>query len=264
MSRELKDVYGFIYITTNMVNGKRYIGQKKFEEGTNLYRWKSYLGSGTTLKRAIKKYGKDNFHRDIIDVAYSEKELNNKEKHYINIYDAINSDDYYNIAEGGRKDPFAGKTDEEILEIRRKASESLSKVNKGENHPNFGKKTKEETKIKISKSLKGRPLSEERKKNISLGLKRRNNKNKFNLNVRNFSTSKAENSSRSKKKHINSRCSKNKILCITTGIIYNNLKDASSDTGANPTSISKCCNGKRKTAGKLSDGTKLTWKVIEG
>ena len=247
MSKELKDVYGFIYITTNMVNGKRYIGQKKFEEGTNLYRWKSYLGSGTTLKRAIKKYGKDNFHRDIIDVAYSEEELNNKEKHYINVYDAINSDDYYNIAEGGRKDPFAGKTDEEILEIRRRASESLSKVNKGENHPNFRKKTKEETKIKISKSLKGRPLSEERKKNISLGLKRRNN---INLGL--------------KKKHINSRCSKNKILCVTTGIIYNNLKDASSDTGADSTSISKCCTGRRKTAGKLSDGTKLIWKVIEG
>ena len=45
-------MYGFIYITTNLINGKRYIGQKKYDkEGT----WKNYLGSGTYLKRALEK-----------------------------------------------------------------------------------------------------------------------------------------------------------------------------------------------------------------
>ena len=52
---EIENPYGFIYITTNMVNGKRYIGQKKFCDG-----WKTYLGSGKLLKEAIKKYGKEN------------------------------------------------------------------------------------------------------------------------------------------------------------------------------------------------------------
>lgn len=40
-------MYGFIYITTNLINGKRYIGQKKYDkEGT----WKNYLGSGTIFE----------------------------------------------------------------------------------------------------------------------------------------------------------------------------------------------------------------------
>ena len=46
---EIKNPYGFIYITTNMINGKRYIGQKKF-----CNRWKTYLGSGTLLIKALK------------------------------------------------------------------------------------------------------------------------------------------------------------------------------------------------------------------
>lgn len=43
--------YGFIYITTNLINGKKYIGQKKGYNDT-------YLGSGKILKLAIKKYGR--------------------------------------------------------------------------------------------------------------------------------------------------------------------------------------------------------------
>ena len=50
---EVKDPYGFIYITTNLVNGIRYLGQKKFDRI-----WKTYLGSGSIIRRAIKKYGK--------------------------------------------------------------------------------------------------------------------------------------------------------------------------------------------------------------
>ena len=53
---KILDPYGFIYITTNMINGKKYIGQKMFRE-----RWKKYIGSGKLLKRAVNKYGKENF-----------------------------------------------------------------------------------------------------------------------------------------------------------------------------------------------------------
>lgn len=90
------DPYGFIYITTNMINGKRYIGQKSFDVGG---KWKSYLGSGKLLKRAISKYGSSNFKRDIIDVAYSQEELSLKEHEWINIYNAVESDDFYNLTD---------------------------------------------------------------------------------------------------------------------------------------------------------------------
>ena len=47
-------MYGFVYITTNHVNGKQYIGQRKYDKQG---KWKEYLGSGIILSRAIEKYG---------------------------------------------------------------------------------------------------------------------------------------------------------------------------------------------------------------
>ena len=49
-------MYGYVYITTNKITGKQYIGKhraKKFDS--------SYKGSGKYLLRAFNKYGKDNF-----------------------------------------------------------------------------------------------------------------------------------------------------------------------------------------------------------
>ena len=71
---EILDPYGFIYITTNMINGKKYIGQKIFDNKFN-----NYLGSGKLLKQAIKKYGKKNFYREIITITYNKNELNKLE-----------------------------------------------------------------------------------------------------------------------------------------------------------------------------------------
>lgn len=50
------------------------------------------------------------------------------------------------------------------------------------------------------------------------------------------------------------------VLCITTGKTFNTMKEASEFYNISRTSISFCCSGKRKTAGKLSDGTRLKWK----
>lgn len=97
MSKEARDVYGFIYITTNLVNGKRYIGQKKFDN----YNWKRYLGSGTILLRAIDKYGVENFTRNTIDIAYDKDELNELEAMYIEQYNATDDVNFYNIVPGG-------------------------------------------------------------------------------------------------------------------------------------------------------------------
>jgi len=94
----LKDPYGFIYITTNLKNGKRYIGKKVFDLTS---KWKSYLGSGVALKSAIEKYGRENFVKDIIAIAYSEEELCDIEKQYITFFNAVDSLDFYNIAHGG-------------------------------------------------------------------------------------------------------------------------------------------------------------------
>lgn len=92
------DPYGFIYITTNNLNGKRYIGQRIFDNKGN---WKYYFGSGVALKDAIKKYGRENFSKEIIYIAYSKEELDKAEINLIEFLNASNSIDYYNISLGG-------------------------------------------------------------------------------------------------------------------------------------------------------------------
>lgn len=93
----IKNLYGFIYVTTNLINGKMYVGQRKI----NRHDWRTYLGSGTTLKKAIKKYGRENFDRKIIDIAFNANELNQLEYFYTIKFDSTNKDNWYNIVYGG-------------------------------------------------------------------------------------------------------------------------------------------------------------------
>lgn len=89
--------YGYIYLTTNNVNNKKYIGKKVFDKYQH---WRTYLGSGVYLQRAIKKYGKENFSIQIIEYCFDELDACNKEKYWIQYYNASKSKDFYNIANG--------------------------------------------------------------------------------------------------------------------------------------------------------------------
>ena len=88
--------YGFIYITTNKINSRKYIGQKKLTND-----WRTYLGSGSLLKIAVLQYNKNNFNREIIAIAYSKEELNKLEIDSIKIHNAVEDSHYYNISSGG-------------------------------------------------------------------------------------------------------------------------------------------------------------------
>lgn len=98
------DVYGVIYKITNNINNKCYIGQTTKENGFDA----RYYGNiekythNDHLKRAIKKYGIENFiiEKDF-DIAYSQKELDKKEKEYINKFKSNNYNYGYNIKSGG-------------------------------------------------------------------------------------------------------------------------------------------------------------------
>lgn len=92
--------YGFIYETTNLITGQKYIGQhrRSFDDPSDPDdSW--YLGSGVLLGNAIDHYGMENFSRRIIEECDSPEELNDKEIYYIRLYDAVNSHDYYNISD---------------------------------------------------------------------------------------------------------------------------------------------------------------------
>ena len=120
------DYFGFIYLTTNMINGKKYIGKhsmftRKGEFKKNNH---TYLGSGVYLSKAIKKYGRENFIREILCFAKDEEELNYLEREFINNHNAILSKDYYNIAEGGEgANTILGFSDEEYEEYCKSVKE---------------------------------------------------------------------------------------------------------------------------------------------
>jgi len=53
---------------------------------------------------------------------------------------------------------------------------------------------------------------------------------------------------------------KRKVICLPTGEVFDSIKQASERYNLQQANLSKVCQGKRKHAGKLKDGTKLSWK----
>lgn len=143
----------FVYITTNKINGKQYVGSHSGDISDG------YLGSGKILKYAIKKYGRENFERKIIRECLPEENLILEEK-YIKKYKTLDPNGY-NISETGG-----------YLIYTEDLKNKLSKSRKKHSGPNKGKKFSEETRIKMSNSAKIRkryPLSEETKQKIKEG-----------------------------------------------------------------------------------------------
>jgi group I intron endonuclease len=100
--------YGYIYITTNLINGKQYIGQSSYSRKKG---GPGYLGSGRNIQKAVRKYGHANFRKEILfEVFESLENLNWAEFHFIREFDAVNSAQFYNISPGGKASlGFTGK-----------------------------------------------------------------------------------------------------------------------------------------------------------
>lgn len=84
-----------IYQITNLLDGKIYIGKhqtKRLDDG--------YMGSGKVLRHAIKKYGVQNFKKEILHVFATEAEMNTKEAELVNEEFVVRKDTY-NICFGG-------------------------------------------------------------------------------------------------------------------------------------------------------------------
>jgi len=83
-----------VYITTNLINGRKYIGK-------DVRNNPSYLGSGKIFRQALLKYGKKNFQKEILGIANNKEELCELESYYIDYYNAQKSELFYNITKGG-------------------------------------------------------------------------------------------------------------------------------------------------------------------
>lgn len=85
-----------VYKITNRVNNKVYIGKHRTKDLND-----KYMGSGKLIYSAIKKYGKDNFTKEILFVYDNEQEMNSKEKELVN-EEFVKSKQSYNISLGGK------------------------------------------------------------------------------------------------------------------------------------------------------------------
>lgn len=153
-------MYGYIYKTTNIINNKIYIGQKKNSE----FLKDKYLGSGKYLKHAIKKYGKENFKVELLDTAESQEDLDKLEKYYISYYNALDFNIGYNIANGavGGGDVWVTNGIENHHISKVKVNEYLNHGYRlGLTHHEGYTRVSKFRNSQISKSLKGKPKSKE-------------------------------------------------------------------------------------------------------
>lgn len=167
--------YNYIYLITNTLNGKIYVGKHSTDNLND-----GYMGSGVALHRAYNKYGQEHFSKKILAYADTEEKLNWFERFYIKKYHARTKG--YNLTDGGEGTLGLTRTFSE--EHKRKLSES----HKGQTAWNKGVQYTEETKRKLSESHKGqiawnkgkkcKQLSEEHKRKISVAIKGRVSPNK--------------------------------------------------------------------------------------
>jgi group I intron endonuclease len=140
---------GVIYKTVNLVNEKIYVGRNKSNNP-------NYLGSGTLLHLAIKKYGIENFKKEILEECENSL-LDEREKFWIKFLDSQNPVVGYNIADGGHNDFTMNDY------VKKKISKTLKGKYVGENAFRHGIKLSKEHRekfIKKAKERKGKTLEE--------------------------------------------------------------------------------------------------------
>ena len=264
--------YGLIYKTENLITADTYIGQTTRMSDTE------YFGSGIIISRAIRKYGRENFEREILCYCKSQEDLDHKEKLYISLLKPS-----YNIGMGGSG---AGKHSEGTKLILKyyatgiipsdETRNKLSLIHKGKKRTleqcariKAGRTTSYEvsdaTRYKMRISHLGKTASEETRQKMKNRVCTIETRNKLSVANKGKKLSKPRSEDfllKQKISHLGLKRSEEtqakislahykKVRCIETNIEYDSLQEASLDiTGsfAGRSHISDCCLGKRKIA----------------
>lgn len=167
---------GYIYKTTNLANGKIYVGMHRVSD--EMFDAK-YIGSGKILKQAVDKYGKENFSCELLEWCETEQQLADQETFWINHLDAKNHDIGYNLKDGGiggwnidvagknnpmygvhrfgSSNPNYGNRRTEESKMQQSRSIAANGGHHGKLNPMYGRKQSEQTREKISAANKGKP-----------------------------------------------------------------------------------------------------------
>jgi hypothetical protein len=165
-----------IYKTTNLIDGKCYLGKHITDNVDD-----DYLGSGIYLNHAIKKYGKENFRKDVLFVFDNQYDMENKEKELVT--EAIIADpNYYNLALGGQggkivlypEHPLYDETRKKISESANARSEIISNfvkdLHKQKRVGMYGKKQSDHQRKTVSEKMRGakKSITQKEKQHASL------------------------------------------------------------------------------------------------
>ena len=99
--------HGFVYLITNLVDGRRYVGRKylwrriaplkgKKRRRTVQSDWRDYYGSSDTLKADVERLGKHSFSRQILSLHKTAGATNYTEVREQFVRDVLNDPTYYN------------------------------------------------------------------------------------------------------------------------------------------------------------------------
>lgn len=244
----------YIYKTTNLINNKQYIGQH-FGELDD-----SYIGSGSLIQKAINKYGKENFKKEILKICQNREEADRAEKDFIIQFNAVEDNNFYNLQEGGTGGDgwrachrWLKDHPEEAKAINEKSIQRIKKWQ--EEHP---EEWYQKTIIPFVEGAKrywqehpDEQQAHMEKVNIAKEKWQREHPIEHQKQVEQWIKS-------------GSMANSQKIICLTTGEIFESQSAAARAYGIIQTNISKALRGERKSAGKHPiTKEKLFWAIYK-
>lgn len=240
-----------VYIHTNKLNGKKYVGITKQKPER---RWQNGHGyrDNDYFYKAILKYGWDGFKHEIVKDGLAKEEACSMEIELIEKYECTNREKGYNVSAGGETG---------LVNIMRgKDNPKSTAINVYDEEGNFIAKyetqtaTAEALRIKrqgIGKCCTGQVHSyrgyifeyaDKEFDKTKVVRVRYKHKKKTTIRTKLDGTAKIGRPPETMFK---------KVICIDTGTVYNSLKEAGEITGVRRCHISNVCRGERKTAGGL-------------
>ena len=259
---------GIIYVYFNKAKyekegvEKYYVGQtvgtmeqRAGKDGRG-YCWKD-PSCNSKFARSIRKWGWNSFEGRVLEEVY-EEDLDELEKFYIEQFDSFKNG--YNSTLGGEGtrgyNVFANKTEEEMKETSKKMSKSQKK-----------RFQDEKEREKCSKGQKKRFQDPEAREKRSIGQKKLWEDEEYKEKMSKNNKKRYEDSKEREKISGEKSCHAKSIYCKELNIIFSYIvlaeKYCKNVLNSKTSKINAACRGKVKSSGKLADGTKLTWKLVE-
>lgn len=258
---------GVIYKIENLINGKVYIGQTVRDVKRRLQCHKIKLQkeyhNNAHLQHAWNKYGEENFKSSIVETCTIDN-IDDREKYWIKYYKELGMS--YNIEDGGNYIKIIPLETRKKISIKSKeawANESIRykiirNLKRGKDNPSSKSIICINDMNIFDTITEASKYYNVKRKAISQTLSGRNpHCNSYDGKLKLEFDYYIEGKKYFPKNHIHAQSKK--VICVTTGEIFDSISIASKKYCIPTTNISKVCKKQRKTAGKLQNGTKLKW-----